>query len=622
MFNFTLVVPSTMILFTLLTFFFVRRRLPIRLNHTFLEVLALQLWVLFFVVVSSWADEYYTLFTAAQLYVLNGAFFVLFIARSYWFYRFTLDVVDIRRNTLKTWLAAIPFIASELICLSSPITGAVFSIGDTGYIRGPLYNVLYACFAFYLALSMGLLLIRARQLRRSVLVGGVAYNLVLVAGNVVRFLFPTYLVMDTFCTVAIVIIYLSFLNPDLYLSDRGMAFNMRGFRLALQEISQRPKYAVLGFVLQNYNDERSILGGEQMDQCIVLINQFLSKTFPHYLPFYLRGGRFALICPDAEACEKARLAVTERFHRPWDAGGTTLYLNIACANVDSRANLGSADRIINNLVLALGSVRQSGETMNIQEIDQQVDITRSLEQAVEHNRVEVFLQPVMRSDTREIVGAEALARIRDAKGQLIAPSLFIPIAERNGYINQLGEQVFDKTCAFTVEQDLNALGLKWINVNLSPIQCMQRDLPERFDRIMRRRNASPETLHLEITEESMGDYTSLSHQIQALRAQGFQFVLDDFGSGYSNLTRVKRFPFINIKLDMEVVWDYFHDQDSLLPTLVQGFHRLGYSITAEGIENNEMAEALTGIGCDYLQGYLFSKPLPIDEFVKKYLKDT
>ncbi|MGX8706055.1 MAG: hypothetical protein ACSW8J_05715, partial [bacterium] len=384
MFNFTLVVPSTMILFTLLTFFFVRRRLPIRLNRTFLGVLALQLWVLFFVVVSSWADEYYTLFTAAQLYVLNGAFFVLFIARSYWFYRFTLDVLGIHRNTRRTWLAVMPFIISELICLSSPITGAVFSIGDAGYIRGPLYNVLYVCFAFYLTLSIRLLLIRVRRLRRNVFVGGMAYNLVLVAGNVVRFLFPTYLVMDTFCTVAIVIIYLSFLNPDLYLSDRGLAFNMRGFRLALQEISQRPKYAVLGFVLQNYNDERSILGGDQMDQCIVLINQFLSKTFPRYLPFYLRGGRFALICPDAEAGEKAHLAVTERFHQPWDAGGTMLYLNIACANVDSRANLGSADRIINNLMLALGSVRQSGETMNIQEIDQQVDITRSLEQAVEH----------------------------------------------------------------------------------------------------------------------------------------------------------------------------------------------------------------------------------------------
>ncbi len=618
MWNYSFVFPSMLILLTLLSFFFARRRLPIRQNRIFLGLLALQLWVMVFDILSSRADESYAQYSAGLLHALNGGFFLLFIARIFWFYRFTLGILDIALSSRWARLSAIPFYITEAVCLSNFATGAIFSIGENGYARGPFYNILYVCFAFYLVLSLVLLLRRARHLKRSVLAGGLAYNLVLVVGNVVRFLLPQYLVMDTFCTLAIVIIYLSFLNPDLYLSDRGPTFNMRGFRLVLQEIRQRPKYAVLGFVLQNYNNERSILGGDQMDECISLISQYLSKAFPHCLPFYLRGGRFALTCADAETCERTKAQILARFHQPWRAHASDLYLNIAFASVDSSVNLGSVDRIVNNLVLALSSVHSTGESVNIQEIDQQIDITRSLEQAVERDQVEVFLQPVVRSDNHQLAGAEALARIRDASGQLISPALFIPIAERTGYINQLGQQVFEKTCAFADEGNLKSLGLEWLNVNLSPIQCMQRDLSERFNAILARHNASPERLHLEITEQSMGDYVHLQQQLKALLERGFRFVLDDFGSGYSNLSRVKHYPFINIKIDMEVVWDYFHERDSLLPTLIQGFHSMGFTITAEGIETPEMADALTEIGCDYLQGYMFSKPLPMDEFVQKY----
>ena len=247
-------------------------------------------------------------------------------------------------------------------------------------------------------------------------------------------------------------------------------------------------------------------------------------------------------------------------------------------------------------------------------------ILRSLERALERDAVEVFLQPVVDSHTGGIVAAEALARIRDDQGRVIPPGLFIPIAERGGFINQLGEQVFEKTCAFISGHDLAGLGLSWINVNLSPIQCMQRDLAKRFGEILKRHNTPVESIHLEITEQSMVDYSMLQRQIRQLQDAGFQFVLDDYGSGYSNLTRVKHYPFINIKLDMEVVWDYFRDRDSLLPTIIQGFKKMGFSITAEGIETKEMADVLTGIGADYLQGYLFSRPLPMEEFLEKYGK--
>ena len=162
------------------------------------------------------------------------------------------------------------------------------------------------------------------------------------------------------------------------------------------------------------------------------------------------------------------------------------------------------------------------------------------------------------------------------------------------------------------------MGLKWINVNLSPIQCMHSDLPRLFDAILQEYGVPAELIHLEITEESMVNYAKQERQIEALHRKGFQLALDDYGAGFSNLHQVKKISFSNIKLDMKIVWDYIRDRDSLLPSLVQAFKQMGFSITAEGIETQEMVEAMAGIGCDYLQGYFFSRPLPVEEFIAKY----
>ena len=174
-------------------------------------------------------------------------------------------------------------------------------------------------------------------------------------------------------------------------------------------------------------------------------------------------------------------------------------------------------------------------------------------------------------------------------------------------------------CAFIRDHDLQAAGLQRINVNLSPIQCMHSHLPGLFSSILQEYGVSADRIRLEITEESVINYAKQERRIEDLLACGFQLALDDYGAGYSNLHQVKKFSFTNIKLDMSIVWDYIRDRDVLLPALVQALRQMGFSITAEGIETREMADAMAGIGCDNLQGYYFSRPVSIDEFVNQYL---
>jgi len=628
MWNTDFVFPGLLVLAILLIFYFARPQLPSRLNNAFLFLILADIGAILADVLATWADNHYERASVLMASALNLLYFAVYILRIAAFFRMVLVMLKIERpqfswKKLLTWSV---FLASEAIVLSSPLTGAVYAVDGEGYRPGPLYGVLAVCSFFYLALGIFLLIRYRKRLRRSVMISAVAYHLILIAGSITRILFPQYLVMNVFCLLAILVIYLAFENPDLYITDRGPAFNTRALTNWLEDPTHRKGMRILGIAIRNYNDERSMYGGVQMDQGLALIIGYLGRQFPQYLLFYLRGGNFALAGSEEDDWNEIRRAISERFDRSWKADSADLYLSPTYVEISLDRENAPPDRIVNTLIYALDEAGESADIEQtlmpeetLREFDRQIEIKRWLDKALENDAVEVFLQPIVDSKTRKIIAAEALARIRDEAGNLVKPEQFIPIAEKNGHINLMGEQVLRKVCAFIRDHDIRAAGLRWINVNLSPIQCLHSALPRLFSSILQEYGVPASLIHLEITEESIINYTKQEKQIADLLGCGFQISLDDYGSGFSNLRQVKRFSFSNIKLDMNIVWDYIRDRDALLPALVQAFRQTGFSITAEGIETEEMAEAMTAIGCDYLQGFLYSKPLPADKFTAEYL---
>ena len=628
MWNTSFVLPSLLVLVILLAYYFFRPRLANRMNKAFLILIVTDVATILTDVLATLADEQYEALPLPLVSLLNLLYFVSFIARILAFFYLTLVVLklDIPRFSWIKHTASLVFILCEGIVLSSPFTGAVYSVDSAGYHRGPLYGILPACSFFYLAFGIILLICFGKRTRKSFLISAFAFHFILIAGNIVRILYPQYLVMNVFCLLAILIIFLAFENPDLYITDRGPAFNTRAFTEWLDDPLHRKNKKALGFAIRNYNDERSMYGGIQMDQGLGLIISWLVKRFPHFLLFYLRGGNFALVGAENADWETIRRDISERFQQPWRADSVELNLNVTYVEIGLSGQDTTSDRIVNTLIYALDEAGESADIEQsvmsqetLQKFDAQIEIKRWLDQAIDNDQVEVFLQPIIDSHTRQVFFAEALARIRDDGGKLIPPGLFIPIAEKNGQINLLGEQVLRKTCAFLRERGAQASALRWINVNLSPIQCMNSGLAPLFSSILQKYNVPVDKIHLEITEEAMLNYDKQARQIEALQRSGFQIAVDDYGSGFSNLHQVKKHAFSNIKLDMSIVWDYVRDRDSLLPALVQAFKQMGFSITAEGVETKEAADALTEIGCDYLQGYYFSKPLPLNEFIETYL---
>lgn len=623
MWNYSYILPSMMILLIFLLYYFLRPRLPVRMNRTFVVLLLVDFGTILFDYISTKVDEAYMNFSVPGLYVANMVFFVFFMARPFYFAQFNFDVLEDHGPLPSFFRRSIQIlcIAVELITLSSVLTGAIFYVDDTGYHSGSLYILLTIYMLLTFGISLAACLHHTKRIPPRMLAVLLAAILILLAGCIIRFMMPQILIMDTFCLMAIIILFLTFQNPDFFLTHERSAFNQIAFQLLLNEWHGKKRYRILGFVLHDFNEYRGIYGNAQVNRIIDQINRYLKNMFPTAEVFYLEKGRFALLNNEKMNFEGTIDTIRTRFRQPWDTEAGPIGFEISFAEFDSEDYASSVDWIISIFLIALENKGRLAETADysddrseISHINEELAGKQALDRALAEDALEVFLQPIVEASTGRIVSAEALARIRDGNGRVIPPAVFIPIAEKDGQISLLGEQMFRKVCALEREHDLEALGLNRINVNLSPYQLASKDLVQRFNDILLEHQVSHQQVLLEITEDSIVDYALLHRQIQSMRNSGFHFVLDDYGSGYSNMIRLRQYPFENIKLDMEIVWDYCHSSFSLLPAFIRSVKEMGLTVTAEGIQDESMARTMTQLGCDYLQGFLYSEPLPVEEF--------
>ncbi len=630
MWNYNLVLPELVISATFFIFYFSQPRIPLKINKSFLFVLIIDTLTIVTDVGSSLCLEFFSTLPPLLLRIENIVFFLLFLVRIICFASFTKLLINknIKNSIVDKLLYLWLFLIVVIAVIANLFTDIIFCISDNGeYSQGPFYFLLYICAFYYVSLSIIQTIISRKKIKRDEFAAILILNIILFIGYITRIIYPKDLIMNFFTLVSIIIIYLTFENPVLFKEEKSGLFNKKALTSLLQEMNTETYPLIIGFSLHNYKSLREIYSHSQTDHGLSSIGIYLRQNFPELLPFYIHDGHFVLIGGNIKNADSIKNAIRERFNYSWNMEkDTDIFLEISFMQLDSTVISDNRELLCTTIISTLNDIESKSQVNviikpdDVKKIEQLSNIKRAVEIAVEQNTIELFLQPVIDAKTQKLVGAESLARLRDSNGQYIPPFQFIPIAEKTGRINILGKQMFEKTCQFIKENDIDAMGLSWINVNLSPIQFLRRDLKNSFTTILKKYNVNSEKIHLEITEESMIDFDLLQSQMQSMNESGFKFVLDDYGRGYSNIARMKKCPFINIKLDMEFVWDYFKYKDKILPTMVQTIKQMGFTITAEGIENQELAEAMRDIGCDNLQGYYFSKPISIKEFVEKYGK--
>jgi EAL domain-containing protein (putative c-di-GMP-specific phosphodiesterase class I) len=252
--------------------------------------------------------------------------------------------------------------------------------------------------------------------------------------------------------------------------------------------------------------------------------------------------------------------------------------------------------------------------MSAQALDR-LSLETDLRRALERGELLLHYQPQVALSSGRIIGFEALLRWRHPTRGMVSPAEFIPVAEDSGLIVQVGEWALRTACAQARAWNAEKLPVS-VAVNISARQFAQPDFTRVVGSVLRDTACSPAWIELEVTESAaMRDADVTVATMQALKVMGVALAIDDFGTGFSSLSYLKRFPIDRLKVDQSFVRDLTSDPDdaAISQAVISLGHSLGLKVIAEGVETDAQLALLAGYGCDEVQGYLVSRPVPVQE---------
>lgn len=447
--------------------------------------------------------------------------------------------------------------------------------------------------------------------------------LVWIVASQLQFMYTDILIVGYAGAIGIMVLYLKLENPETNLDRSTGLFNSGAlYQYTKQFYVKEQDFSVL--VLAFGNSAYQNVQMEKRALARMEIIEYLLKL-PDALVFKNAEDEYFVLFADLETAAEGVRRLRSRFRSGWGVEDTCMvrpyWLYLPHANVVDSAE---------NLLYFIRYVRQNAKLFSetdflciekdrVEQMYKERETKQLIMEAMEHDRVEVFYQPIFSTSERRITSAEALVRIRDREGNLVPPGVFIDIAEESGMILRLGEIVFEKVCQFIKRCPLEYFGLHYIEVNLSVVQCSYEDLAQDYIRIMERYQVAPANINLEITESaSTNAKKTLLGNMAELMEYGVKFSLDDFGTGQSNLNYIVDMPVDLVKFDRSMTSSYFENGKAryVMEAAIHMIHGMNLEIVSEGIETAEQFRTMEELGISHIQGYYFSKPLPEAEFIQ------
>lgn len=565
----------------------------------------------------------------ALVYAVNVVYLIGFnvLPFLYFLYLFTVTKSrDAWRVRDKVVLFA-PVSWTVLMVLSSPLTGLIFYYNvEEGYQHGVGFPLLYLATAIYMAASLGVTLRYRAKLTMWQKSAVYFYLTVSLLGIVFSFLFPQILLLQFAVSMTLLFLYMSLENPDDDEDKLLAIYNRRGFdKMVAAAVGRKEVFHVLVIGVTNFQSVREAAGVEFSQAMLKkLIERLGSRIKPVNL-FYLSEGRLAAVIGEKDHLEKIVQTVQEELKQPVILKDMNIQLETTLVQLDYPQEVKSVEDIMDSIDYSaiVPFESSAGEVLHVSEEilsgkRRESRILQIMQQALMRGTFQVYYQPIFSTQKQRYNSAEALIRLFDKELGFISPDEFIPMAEKNGMILKIGEFVFRTVCAMMAREKVWEKGLDYIEVNLSVVQCMQEDICEMLYGIMDEYEIPYSCINLEITETTLAK-DILWNTMERMTVGGVTFSLDDYGTGYSNLTNILKYPFHIVKLDKSMVW-YAMENECAMKALrhtVSMIQDLDMHIVAEGVETEEQLHILKDMGCEYLQGYYFSKPVPEREFLAK-----
>lgn len=567
----------------------------------------------------------------------------MILAKFYWIsvviisnFMFMYALIDIFRSNknCKDYIA-ISSVLSLVVTIASPFI-ELHQVNKNGFIvtDGLFAKICFLSSILYLLLTVIYIFIYKRKQTR-LKVNSMLFSLIsFLVAMLMQYTFDGILFLSFAMAVSVIHIYMCAENPEKNIDNESGLFNSYAFLEQItNNIELKSKYSIINIALEEYNFIYETFGVRNGRGLIKSIGKFLESfsNNDNISAFRSSEYEFSIVINstyDKEKLNKIIDKISERFDKRWNVNNLEIPINISMCIMPNNNYSTNTEEVVDLLKYFMNEARknsQNGGYGGIVYIDDKAlehqkevkRVSKAMKTAVEKENVSVYFQPIFNTEKKRYTAAEALIRVYDDKGYPLNPEIFIPLAEENGLILQLGRIVLNQVCKFISTYNIKQYGIEYIEVNLSVVECMQENLADDLIKVMEKYNIDPSTINFEITETAaIKSEKMLISNMNKLIEWGATFSLDDYGSGYSNLNYLINFPFHLVKLDKFLVWSYF-DSDKAkfaLESAISMVKNLDMKILAEGIETEHQYDAMCSCGIDYIQGYYFSRPITGEAF--------
>ncbi|MBQ0028608.1 MAG: EAL domain-containing protein [Lachnospiraceae bacterium] len=526
----------------------------------------------------------------------------------------------------------VPFLIDVVVLTLNLFTGWVFSYDDNrAYYRGPLMLVLFVVAFYYMVASL-IVIVRFRNLgkkEKNIMLG--LFLPINVVAVIIQMINPQLRLDIIGAAIYTVIVAVSVQRPEEYYdyitnTQSGMAF-VNELKMAQRAASP----LCLNIIrITNNKSLRASIGLEK--------NTYLLRSIADKLKyandmmrtradiFYLDDGIFAIVSSEhyTKRMEDMAKMLIGYVSEPIKIDKMEVLLEVKSCIVEFPRDIQTANSLINFINDIDDMVTEKNHLVAIEKVastkdfKMKNDMNTIIEKGILYKKFQMYYQPIYSVKDKKFLSGEALIRLIDGDYGFVSPGLFIPNAEKTGAIHQIGDYVFRDVFRFMDSDEYKELGMDYIEINLSVAQCIEYDLVDKVKGLIEKTNIRANQINLEITETAVDyDPTITDSNIKKLSEMGFTFSLDDYGTGYSNIRRVVSLPISLVKIDKSLVDEIDDPQMWIVITnTVNMIKSMNKKVLVEGVEDARTAERFIELGCDYIQGFYYSKPLPEKDFIE------
>ena len=551
----------------------------------------------------------------------------------------TITKTDYHIRSLKNrWLLWLPDTIILVLLIQNFFTGNVYTVTqEAGYARGPVLIVFYIVAMFYEIVGLIYCIYCKKFFDKRKWWAIISVYLLIGIAVLIQFVRPE-LMIEMFATaIGMLMVMILVMRPEESIDSNVGIPSWQAYREDLKNIIlTKEEHDILVFHMTRANENRNYLGDRRYFKYMrIVIDSFQSYLDAHSINcsmYFEHPDNIYLIFDrnnyDLKEIAKNSVALTRKMLKKKDQ--EEFWFDAKICQIAYPADLSDYNDIINvcHRFSLYGPDSQQyfmgSDIIKSRDFEIQNHIEEILDRAIKGDNLQMYYQPIFDVKDGKFHSAEALARLIDKKYGVISPLTFITAAERTGMIIPLGNAIIEKVFRFISENDLNRLGISYIEINLSVAQCIQHELPNYIAEMQKKYNVDPSQVNFEITEslsESIGNI--MDKNLSKLAEMGYSLSLDDYGTGYSNIQRLRKLPLSLIKIDKSVVDDVFTDEGKVIMkntvNMMQGINK---KLVMEGAETKEAVDLLSDLSCEYIQGFYFSKPLPENDFLEFIQKNN